>query len=857
MENKRPREDDEFDDSKRQHQDPVVELVGNVTKDIRRIGEGAQINTTVDDISYISNPIVVEFEKIDELRSAVLKTLGAVVLEQPMKVQVVSVLVMICNAKNFLVSKYVIEYFHSKIQDFFHSLDQGTPKGCFNDVKNILKFLCCLSPIIEDGALYNVLQQLLKVSIDLQTSNPPLAQEIYYNTLICLPYVFSNDEITDKYDGLLTLAKEFNSNIPLKSVYTHFDSRSNNFQVPDIYVNLLETILPSIDFPECKKLFIDFKSHMEPIINESLQRNKISSTMVKHALPQFSINLDTLKQHQMNGIDKLWCQPRFFLTIYKQDFPTVPDGKTYSHLFFKDVICDLVHNLEFNRNETAVQLSIFDLYFNSDLFAPPGTPVDRLADIHKDNVSGENIPPLSTWKMEDLIVETFLQLMLTKPLRLPIYYYTVLITCCRNNPDWYAPVFGRAFRFFYKNLEVLNYETRLRFMDWMAVQISNFEFSWKWDEWVEDSKDLAGYSCHPTKSFIKGLISKEVKLSNKKRIKDSFVTLDPQTDSLVHFEEFHQYLNLNLEDSDYIIDFDTKLFAGNEEVNTLVTKLCQEKKDSLTLVTSPQNEMLYIFNDSNIPFYPFFQKFYKFLMGHNRTNEQFFQHWTELNDEITDESLNKSSFLITYLIQTYCHIGNRSIYSTNGILDRDLTKLKWCCGIELQDSDYPKTEEFRFPPNSVSQQQRHVIQNDIIDAIFRIWSHQPQFIFVVLEHLVDSKILDASLLFSKCLDSPKNLLVSNSTCFESLVRVLESVPSKPIVSEVLTKIIEKVSEILTVVNTTQISDSDEIEIKDKKWLIFDYLSLFKYFITNYEFEFNSDIPEPIKEVSKWLDQVNV
>ena len=53
---------DDFDDpihaeadSKKQHIDPVDELISNVDKDIRRMGENANLATQVEDINYISN----------------------------------------------------------------------------------------------------------------------------------------------------------------------------------------------------------------------------------------------------------------------------------------------------------------------------------------------------------------------------------------------------------------------------------------------------------------------------------------------------------------------------------------------------------------------------------------------------------------------------------------------------------------------------------------------------------------------------------------------------------------------------------------------------------------------------------
>ena len=133
------------------------------------------------------------------------------------------------------------------------------------------------------------------------------------------------------------------------------------------------------------------------------------------------------------------------------------------------------------------------------MFAPPGTSIDQLNEINKDNELGNNDPRLSTWKIEDVAVESILTMIfqLPAPLEVEMYYYAVLISCCRESTESIAPVFGRAIRFLYNHLESLDYELKLRFLDWMSIQLSNFEFSWKWDEWVDDSKKYKDLKYHP------------------------------------------------------------------------------------------------------------------------------------------------------------------------------------------------------------------------------------------------------------------------------------------------------------------------------------------------------------------------
>ena len=124
-------------------------MINNICKDIRRLGEAGDIENLIADTNYISNPIVAEFEKIDNLRNSILSTIYALITEQPHKISAIANLILICNAKNFVIAKYVIEYLHSKMQTMLDSQEGSV----FNDIKNILKFLSTLTPIIEDNGI--------------------------------------------------------------------------------------------------------------------------------------------------------------------------------------------------------------------------------------------------------------------------------------------------------------------------------------------------------------------------------------------------------------------------------------------------------------------------------------------------------------------------------------------------------------------------------------------------------------------------------------------------------------------------------------------------------------------------------
>ena len=50
-------------------------------------------------------------------------------------------------------------------------------------------------------------------------------------------------------------------------------------------------------------------------------------------------------------------------------------------------------------------------------------------------------------------------------------------------PGEIAPTLGRAIRWLYGRLRELKGQERMRFSEWFALHLSNFGFTYKWEEW--------------------------------------------------------------------------------------------------------------------------------------------------------------------------------------------------------------------------------------------------------------------------------------------------------------------------------------------------------------------------------------
>jgi nuclear cap-binding protein subunit 1 len=202
--------------------------------------------------------------------------------------------------------------------------------------------------------------------------------------------------------------------------------------------------------------------------------------------------------------------PELYFSVYaQQDVETVPPTSDIASCLLRDAVIDTINILDFNRMATARFLIDIDCYFSPGTFVKRATPFDRLRDIEGDR---------STWKPEDVAVDAvFSQLFqLPSPEHKLVYYHSVLTEACKIAPAAIAPSLGRAIRYLYRSVDSMDLELSYRFMDWFAHHLSNFGFTWKWTEWIDDVELPA---LDPKKAFIQGALDKEIRLSFAQRIK--------------------------------------------------------------------------------------------------------------------------------------------------------------------------------------------------------------------------------------------------------------------------------------------------------------------------------------------------
>lgn len=720
---------------KRQRVPPVVQLCKEMMPDIRTIGES--VKAFEEDIKFLSEAIINEFGNEEYFRNALLKTLYAVAVEQPQKQPAIALLIMTVNSGNQVAGKHILNFFFEELQKWCNaSVDEtfevnSNETGAWNKVKLLLRLLSLLSPMVIEDDLVVLYKKLFDFSIELNTLSAekrnPLSEAIYSNILLDIPYLFffqrSNESLKSKVEELISFME---TNYKVKSTDISL-TKEYNKNLPYEPVQWVQTVLPNVknalanDMQQLNELFPDYQYLLTEQPGEQGFNDPLNLPTLEQVKP-FS-GLD----RGLGSVDGIWKTPRYSFQVYLPntigDFETVVPITTYAGMLFDDIIVDLVESMEFNRKEVARQVVTLDLFFKPGIFTEPGQSIAQLVELHEES------PNLSTFKIEDLAIENILSLIFKLPnvSQSFAYFYTLLVEICQNSPKAIAPVFGRAFRFFYKNLDSMDLELKMRYLDWFSIQMSNFNFSWKWNEWEEDSIKFGQSFYNPKITFVKNLIRKELRLtSNKPDVEDSLT------------EEFQQYL-----DGPYI-------------TNAELLNYYQSFFRDLNIAPEILKDNDLLFKQDFFPFHDSVDQLLEYF--HKQPFERNVSELEAILEQLTTQHesviADSNKLIVTLLVQVLVYSGNRSLSHANKYIGDSRNELSLILDKIEVDQDLKESW--------------------IIEAVIRYWNCNSQNGFLIVDTFKYNGLVSPKsiLSFSFSEENGKILGLVDATSIESTFRNL-------------------------------------------------------------------------------------
>ncbi|KAI4175414.1 MAG: hypothetical protein LQ343_001612 [Gyalolechia ehrenbergii] len=491
---RRHREDDDLDrrPPRRLYQEPVHL---KVRKQLLTIAE-SPLKKTDEEIKTIATTMAENFDDI-EIRGTFLDLILQLITEQALKIPFVAAVTLALNAQKPELAQEVLTKSTTALNEQFKA-------GAWREVKLLLRFLACLQGILEDDGVFPILEELFSRSVDLQTasSEDSLGLEIVKVILLTIPYIMASSASGFEAHATSLLEKTdiiASTPHPLEALVDPYPGSGDDAgHEAQSVISLLQRQLQGEAAQSWELACLPRPWNVSPVVDEAEP-----VTPTKHSLP-----LVTVPSPVSPGVRPQL--PEVYSSVYAdQDMETVPPTSNIASLLLRDSLIDTINTLDYNRNATAKFLIDLDCYFSPETFVKRATPFDRLREVE----AGK-----STWKPEDVAVDAvFSQLLqLPSPQHKLVYYHAVLTESCKIAPAAIAPSLGRAIRYLYQNLDAMDLELEYRFMDWFTHHLSNFGFTWKWTEWVDDVElPLA----KPKKAFIVGALEKEIRLSFAQRIR--------------------------------------------------------------------------------------------------------------------------------------------------------------------------------------------------------------------------------------------------------------------------------------------------------------------------------------------------
>ncbi|PVI07696.1 hypothetical protein DM02DRAFT_714398 [Periconia macrospinosa] len=439
----------------------------------------------------------------EDIRNQFFDVFVQLIVDQPFKIPFVAAVAFYGNQVKAEITTEAMKRVGERLQE-------SLAAGQWREFKLLLRFFACLQPIFEEDGIFTLLGQLFDTVVDLQSANENdvVGIELVKIILLTIPYAIASggDRFHDKANELLNSTGIVAGNtLPVEALIHPYDD-----DIEDTVINyhsvigLLQQQLTAESQSGWKLACIP-KFHVDAM-QRTNPEDTLQATPATHVFPTFTI------PSPVNPGSKPLFPEAYFSLFANQESSIVPALNDIAASLIRDAIVDTIDQLDFNREVVAKFLVDLDCYWSHGTFANRGIALDKfLQEFGNDK---------ATYKSEDMVIDAIFSLLfkLPTPEHKLVYYHSLITQCCKAAPAAIAPSLGRAIRSIYKNLHAMDLELGHRFLDWFSHHLSNFEFRWRWAEWIDDLK-LS--KLEPKKAFIVAALDKEIRLSFAKRVRQT------------------------------------------------------------------------------------------------------------------------------------------------------------------------------------------------------------------------------------------------------------------------------------------------------------------------------------------------
>ena len=438
------------------------------------LGEDTSIRLPHELAINLANQVVASYD--DEYVKETFCTVALkLVVEQPFRIPHVAGVVLFAHTETKEIGQDVIARAGPQLQEY---LD----KGEWREFKLMLRFIACLSRLFEEDGVLPILDELFNRAVDLQSASAEDAVgiELVKIILLTIPYLLASTadaslpskaaEILEKTDIVASTQHQLEALVDPYPAPADTEKPMAGASVISLVQRQLQDEASNSWPLQCILRLYDPAYKRDAPNGDANGDANGSNESAKLAFPSITV------PSPINPGKKTLFPEIYFSLYADQEIESVPPTTNIASMLMRDVIVDTISIIDFNRNSAARFLNEIDRFWADGTFVDRGTAFDKLRDA---------VPGATTWKPEDVAIDAIFSQIFTLPApehRL-VYYHSLITESCKISPSAIAPSLGRAIRFLYRGVDVMDLELVYRFMDWFAHHLSNFEFRWKWAEW--------------------------------------------------------------------------------------------------------------------------------------------------------------------------------------------------------------------------------------------------------------------------------------------------------------------------------------------------------------------------------------
>ena len=681
----------------------------------------------VEECVILTDVVTSTFYECDYNAKAILLTTKAMIVEQPHKQPNIAFLyIQVSKMDSELTNKMITSVIQELQRQLYLTVEndrnvlQTNVAGPWTIIKLLTRFISLLSPIINNRNLIEHYKKIIQLACEMNQRKISLANLVLESVLINIPYLFYYNrqnkillfEILTLISATESTFKENSRNINLLLPFCFTDETNSQVLGENSSLKKIKLLLNN-GLDKFDRIFPSLAGNTYNV------RCKVVSASWSLNYPKLESLLDR-KDVKIghSATDNIWNESTYMTYETKFDETKFSLNQTpltgYDQHIVRDNVIDIINNLEYNKKEASKKLIQFENYFGN---------VSKTSD-------AEYIKTDINRRIVTTISSLILRLRCTD---IPtVYYSTLLQELCKRNAKIFGPLLGEQFRFIYENLYSLDSEGTLNFEKWFRLQISNFDFRWKWYEWEKDCTDFWDLTYNAKHIFHQNVVKRLFNsTSNISRFKENlpkpFLTL---LDNNRYFSD--RQLTENL-----IIQFN----IGQMEIDF--------------------NNHGLVYLQSCFHFSPVIGDIIESMKqsNSNKMNSCDIQTINTLLEQIKTGNFvsfnNFPYFVLELLTQCICHCGRRSISHANSYIST------------FGDILLTLSEQYRI--------EKEFAQKLVLESVIRYWNHNVSTGFLIIDSfkqfdLVDDLII-LEFLFHSCDHEIKII-----TCYDArefLFKILE------------------------------------------------------------------------------------